>query len=88
MLGRQLLHQAHGGPVRDRLRQFIPARVLLGAEVRAIKQLLQTQNLDLLPGRLLNHIHMLPHHGFADLGQRVLGAQHIARLNQPTANHS
>ncbi len=86
--GGKLLHQADRGTVGDRLRQFIPAGILLGAEVGAVKQLLQTQNLDLLPGRLLDHLHMLPDHGFADLGQRVLGAQDIARLNQATANHS
>ena len=35
----------------------------------------------LLLGRLPNHLHMLLHHGIADLAQRVLRAEHIARLN-------
>ena len=49
---------------------------------------LQAQNLNLLQRCLLNHLHMLSHHGVPDLAQRVLGTQHIARLNKPTANHS
>ena len=61
------LHHAHGRSVRQNLRHFIPARVLLGAKVRAVKQFLQTQNLDLLLGGMPNHMDMLPHHGVADL---------------------
>jgi hypothetical protein len=88
MPGRNLLQQADGGAVGDSFSEFIPAGILFGAEVRAVKQFLQTQDLYLLASRLLNQIQVLLDHGVANLGKRVLGPKDIARLNQATANNS
>jgi len=82
------LHPADGRAVGDRFGQVIPAGILFRAEVGAIKQFLQTQDLDLLAGCLLYQLNVLPDHGFADLGKRVFGTKDIARLNQTTADDS
>jgi hypothetical protein len=88
MLGGEVLHEANRGAVGDGFSQFIPPGILLGAEVGAVKELLQAQNLDLLPGGLLNEAYMLLYHRVPYLSQGVLGAEHVARLNQATTHNS
>src|SRR5258708_5948902 len=40
MLSRNLLHEPDGRPIGHALGQFVPARILLGAKVRAVEKLL------------------------------------------------
>src|SRR5438552_777503 len=48
MPARQLLHALYRGPVGDRLGEIVPARLLLRAKIRAVKNLLEAR--DLRPG--------------------------------------
>jgi len=50
--------------------------------------LLLAQDSDFLLRRLLDQFQVLFYHGFLDLWQRVLGAEFVAGLNQPTADNS
>jgi hypothetical protein len=44
VLARQVLHEADGGAVRDGLGEIVPAGGLLGAEIRAVEDLLQAHD--------------------------------------------
>ena len=77
-----------GGPIGNSLRQFIPAYVLLGAEIRTVKQFLKAEYFDFLFRRLLDQLEVLVDHGFLDLRQRAVAAQHVTCLDEATAHDS
>ena len=66
-----------GRPVGHALGEVVPARLLLGAEVGAVEELLQAQDLGLLPGRLGDQLDVLVDHRLLDRGQAGLGAQDV-----------
>src|ERR1041385_50504 len=88
VFGCDFLHQLDCGAVRDRLSQLIPAGALLRAEIRAVKNFLKAQHLDLLFRRLFNQLQVFFNHGFFDLFERLVRAQHVAGLDQAAAHNS
>ena len=81
-----LLHQLGGGAVGDALGQFVPAGVLLGAEIRAVEKFLQAEDLRFLLRGLLDQLEVLVDHGLANLRQRTIGGNGVAGLNQGAAD--
>ncbi len=63
VLARQILHQPDGGAVGDGLGEVVPAGGLLGAEIGAVEDLLQADDLRAGGGRLLDVGHVLLDHG-------------------------
>src|SRR6267143_2230574 len=83
----ELLHGRDGGAAGDFFCQFIPASLLLGAEVRAVEKLLQSEDLHLLLGRGGDQVFVLSDHFFLDVRQRILfRGPFTLSLNQATAN--
>src|SRR6266849_7634020 len=83
-----LLHQLDRRAVRYTLSQSVPACILLGTEIWTIKDFLQTKDLNLLPGCLINQLQVLVEHGLLDFFERILRTKRIAGLDQPTADGS
>src|ERR1700722_11010793 len=88
VLGSDLLHQFNCGSVRNSFREFVPADVLLGTEIWAVKQLLQAKYLHLLFRRLLDELQVLIDHGLLDLRQRAVAAHYIPCLDETTAHNA
>src|SRR5258706_1574774 len=87
VLFRQLLHARDGRPVWHALSQFIPARLLLGAEVRTVEEFLEAEDLDLLLGGVGDQALVLGDHFFLDVTERhFLRGPFAVNLNQ-TATH-
>ena len=84
----EFLHHAHRRTIGHALRQFVPTRILLRAEVRAVEKFLQAQDLRFLSRRLFDQLEVLVDHRLSDLGKRAIGAERIAGLNQGTAHNS
>jgi hypothetical protein len=89
----QLHHELHGGAVGDALGEVVPSRGLLGAEVRAVEDLLQADDLRPIGHRRANHRDVLFYHRLLDCGQRRARAvdvhgDYILRLDQRTSNDS
>ena len=82
MLRGELLHHAHRRAIRHPLGQFIPARILLRAKIRAVEKFLQAQDLRFLSRRLFDQLQVLVDHRLPDLGEGALCAERIAGLNQ------
>jgi hypothetical protein len=73
VLLRQLAHQRDGGTVGHALGQVVPARLLLGAEVGAVEDLLQAEQLDLLLRRLAISLTCLSTIAFLIFGRPASG---------------
>ena len=86
VLPRQVLHQADGGAVGDRLGEIVPLGGLLGAEVRTVEDLLQADDLRAGFGGLLDVGHVLVDHGLLGGFERGVGRRGVGGLNQRTAN--
>src|SRR5450432_2124284 len=80
----QILHQLYGGPVRDTLREIVPAGSLLRAEVRPVKNLLQATDLRPGIGGLLDIGHVLVDHGRLGGFERSVRRRRIRSLDQRT----
>src|SRR6266568_3855508 len=78
----QLLHEGDGRPVGDTLGQVVPARLLLGAEVRPVEQLLQAEDLDLLARGPIDQLQVLVDHGLLDGRQAGLRTLHVPGLDE------
>ena len=63
VLAREILHEPDGGAVGDGLGEVVPAGVLLGAEVGAVEDLLQADDLGAGFGGLLDVGDVLVDHG-------------------------
>ena len=83
-----LTHQLSRLAIRNSLRHVVPASILFGAEVGAVKQLLQTNHLTFFPGGPLQKPHMLFDHGLLDLIQRSSPFMSDAGLDQSTSHNS
>src|SRR5207302_8375703 len=80
------LHERDGWSVRDALSQFVPASLLLSAEVRAIEKLLETEDLHFFLGGVGDQALVLGDHFLLDVGERKLFRRPFtSRLNQATA---
>ena len=83
------LHERDGWSVRDALSQFVPASLLLSAEVRAIEKLLETEDLHFFLGGVGDQALVLGDHFLLDVGERKLFRRPFTlRLNQATANRA
>ena len=60
------------GPVGHAVPSAVPLRLLLGAEVRTVEELLEAQDLHLLPRGLIDQLEMLVDHRLLDRGQAGL----------------
>src|ERR1700757_30530 len=60
---RQRLHQLNRLPVGNWFRKVIPARRLLGAEIRAVENLLKARDLGACCGSMADHRNVLVDHG-------------------------
>ena len=82
MPARQLLHALYRGPVGDRLGEIVPARLLLRAKIRAVKNLLEAR--DLRPGLsgLRDVGFVFLHHRSLHFFKRALDRCDVRRLNQ------
>jgi hypothetical protein len=88
MFGGDLLHQLGSRSVWNSFCELVPADVLLGAEIGAVEQLLQAKDFHFFLCRLLDKLKMLVDHGFLDLWQRAVAAQHVTRLDEATAHNA
>ena len=86
MFGCNLLHELDCGTLRYALREVVPPNILLRAEIRPVKQFLQTKDFDFLARRLLDQLEVLVDHCLLDFGQWVIGTQCITSLDEPTAH--
>ena len=86
MLLRQLAHERNRRPVGHALGQVVPAGFLLGAEVGAVEELLQAQDLHLLARRLADERHVAVDHRLLDRGEIPLGSEHVPRLDESAAH--
>ncbi len=78
------LHQL-GGRTGDRLGSGVPAFVLAGAEVGAVEDLLEAEDLHALLRRLVDEREVLVEHRLLDPGDRLrLVIEGVAALDQPT----
>ena len=84
----QVLHQLGRRPVGNPLGEVVPLDLLLGAEVRAVEQLLQADDLDALFGGLGDHGDVLVDHRLLDLLDRRRGRLAERGLNQSAADNS
>jgi len=84
----ELLHHTHRRSIRHSLCHFIPSRILLGAKIRAVEKLLQTENLRFFLRGLFDQFQVLVDHRLSDLGQRTFGAELVLSLYQGTAHNS
>src|SRR5678815_3668208 len=75
-----------GGSLRDALREVVPLRLLLRAEVRPVEQLLAAEDADLLLGRLLDALDVLLHHRLFDGFEAGFRALHVLGLAQAAAH--
>ena len=73
-LASEIAHELDGGTVGDGLGDIVPARGLLGAEIRAGEDLLETNDLRAGVGSLADIDEMLVDHGLADGGERCFRA--------------
>ncbi len=85
---RQLLHELRRRPVGNRLDGVVPARALLGAEVRTGEDLLHRQDLHALAPRLLDETQVLLDVRLADRVDLLLGGAGVRRLDQSALHHS
>src|SRR5258708_22436527 len=86
---RQTLHALDRRPFGNALGEFVPARLLLGAEIRTVEKFLQAENLHLALGGVANQTLVLGDHLFLDLSQRELFRRPFtARLNQATTDYT
>ncbi len=88
MLARQVLHQPDGGAVGDRLGEIVPAGGLLGAEVRAVEDLLQADDLRAGFRGLPDVIDVLVDHGLLGGFERSVRRRDVGGLNQRAADIS
>jgi len=85
---RQLLHQLDGGAVGNALGGLVPARILLGAKIRAGEDFLHAQNLHALGGGLFDQRQGLVDVGFADDGDRFIRRTGHRGLDQSALDDS
>src|SRR5262249_34165282 len=78
----EIAHGADGWSVRNRLCEVVPARGLLRAEVRAVEDLLETNNLRAIGRRLPDISGVFVEHRILRVGQRGLGRGRVRSLNQ------
>jgi hypothetical protein len=89
VLLRELLHKRDGWPVWDFFGQFVPAGLLLGAEVGTVEKFLEAEDLYFLFGGIGDEVLMLGDHLFLDVGERKLFRGPLTLgLNQATANRT
>jgi hypothetical protein len=86
MLFRELAHERDRGAIRYPLGEVVPPRFLLGAEVGTVEELLQAQDLHLLASGLFDERNVPLDHCLFDRRELALGAEHIPRLDEPTAH--
>ena len=84
MLLGELAHQLRGRPVGHSLGQLVPARFLLGTEVRTVKQLLQADDLCPALGRFGDQRDVLLDHRLLD---RRRPARLLFRRASPESRH-
>jgi len=65
----ELLHVGYGGAIGDWLGEFVPAGLLLGAEIGAVEELLEAEDLDFLFCGGDDQVFVLGHHFLFDLRQ-------------------
>ena len=73
VLAREILHEADGGAVGIGFGEVVPAGLLLGAEVGAVEDLLEADDLRAGFGGLPDIADMLVDHALLDLGERSFG---------------
>src|SRR5207237_2685496 len=88
MLSSKLLHLANDGTIGNGLGEFVPAGVLFGTKIWPVEQLLQAENLDFLLCGLRDQFDVLFEHGTLYLVERMRRIEHIARLDETTADDS
>ena len=83
-----LLHQLDGWTIGDLLDRFVPAGLLLGAEVGSREDLLHAKDLDSLLGGLIDEAHVFLYVRLLDLVDRLVDRTCIGRLYQSAFNNS
>src|SRR5206468_2766139 len=82
MLLRNILKQFDGWAVRYFLDRIVPARLLLGAEVRSVEDLLHAENLHTLTSSVLNHFQVLINIRALDLLNRSICRRNVGGLDK------
>ncbi len=83
-----LLHEPDGWPIGHALDGLVPARLLLGAEVRRREDLLHAENLDALTGCVFNHAQVLFDVGALNLFDGRVGRRGVGGLYETAFNCS
>src|SRR5688500_4416009 len=83
VLLRHFLHEAGSRPIRNLLDGIVPARALLGAEVRTGEDLLHAEDLNALAPCLLDELQVLVDVGFTNGLDRLISATGVRRLDEP-----
>jgi hypothetical protein len=84
VLAGDVLHEFDGGAVGDEFGGVVPAGVLLGAEVGAVEDLLQADDLRAGVGGLLDEAEVLLDHARFGFSERRIGGGCVRRLNEGT----
>src|SRR6266481_1712749 len=83
----ELLHHGDGGAVGDAFGQLIPASLLFGAEIRAVEELLQSEDLHFFLCGIGDQALVLGDHFLSDFGERELFRRPLTLgLNQAAAD--
>ena len=82
MLAGEVAHQTDGGAVGDRLGEVVPPGGLLGAEVGAVENLLQADDLRAGRRRLTDVLDVLVDHGLLGGFERGVGRGGVGSLNE------
>src|SRR2546428_443468 len=91
MLAGERLHERDGGTLGNVLDHGVPPDALLGGEVRSVEQLLETHDLDVPPGRLLDHRDVLVDEPLLQVVERRRSVLAHRSLDEPSphdARHS
>ncbi len=85
----EFLHQRDGGAVGNAFGQLIPAGFLLGTKIRAIKELLEPEDLHFFLGGIGNEALMFGDHLLFYVGEQIFFRRPLTlSLNQAAANHA
>ena len=80
----EVLHQPDGGAVGDGLGEVVPAGGLLGAEVRAVEDLLEADDLGAGLRRIFYIGDVLVEHRLLGHFERAVGSRRVGGLDQGT----
>jgi hypothetical protein len=83
-----ILHKPGRGAVGDALDHFVPVRILLGWEIRAVEEFLKAEYLDVLMSGVFDHREVfIDHSGFDPLDGTIVRLG-IGGLNETASDYS